>query len=154
MSIFSKKGQDKPRSALAEQLASTLATTSKQLIWLFSVNGIAWIWCSYILAFMGKEQIAEALSSNVCSVIIGQMGCYLVTKTVENVFQYNNIFGPKANGIIVPPSTTTMESVGVQVPLVQTASPSVNVKQTTSAEEEEYNVANQLDDGAAPIPGE
>lgn len=73
----------------------TLQTTSKQLIWLFSINGILWIWCSYLLAFMGKDQIAESLSSNVCTVVLGQMGMYLITKTMENVFKFNNggLFG-------------------------------------------------------------
>ena len=76
-------------------LAKTLQSTSKQLIWLFSINGILWIWCSYALAFMDKMQIAESLSSNVCTVVLGQMGMYLITKTLENCFKYNEggIFG-------------------------------------------------------------
>lgn len=75
--------------------AKTLQSTSKQLIWLFSINGILWIWCSYALAFMDKMQIAESLSSNVCTVVLGQMGMYLITKTLENCFKYNEggIFG-------------------------------------------------------------
>ncbi|MDE6041682.1 MAG: hypothetical protein K2F99_08915, partial [Muribaculaceae bacterium] len=71
------------------ELKRTMATTSKQLVWLFSINGVIWIWCSYILAFMGKEQIAETLSGDVCKVIIGELGLYLVTSTVESVFKYN-----------------------------------------------------------------
>lgn len=75
--------------------SKTLQSTSKQLIWLFSINGILWIWCSYALAFMDKMQIAESLSSNVCTVVLGQMGMYLITKTLENCFKYNEggIFG-------------------------------------------------------------
>ena len=71
-------------------------STTKQLIWLFSINGILWIWCSYILAFMDKIQIAESLSSNVCTIVIGQMAMYLVTKTVENVFRYNDKLGGRS----------------------------------------------------------
>jgi len=70
-----------------------LITTSKALIWIFAINAIIWIYFSYILAFLGKENIAEALSSNVCQVIIGQIAFYLITKTVENVFKYNNFGG-------------------------------------------------------------
>lgn len=70
-------------------------TTSKCLIWFFSINAVLWIWCSYILAFIGQPQIAESLSSNVCIVCIGQMVTYFITKTVENVFRYNN-FGGKS----------------------------------------------------------
>ena len=44
---------------------------------------------------MDKMQIAESLSSNVCTVVLGQMGMYLITKTLENCFKYNEggIFG-------------------------------------------------------------
>lgn len=85
-----KKPQGVWRKTVKKGLMETLQTTSKQLIWIFSINGILWIWCSYALAFMQRDQIAEALSTNVCTVIIGQMGMYLVSKTVENVFKYNN----------------------------------------------------------------
>lgn len=82
--------------------ASTLQTTSKQLIWLFSVFGVIWITCSYILAFMNKGQIAEALSSNVCTVVIGQMAMYLLTKTVENCSKYNDkLFGKSNDAALV-----------------------------------------------------
>lgn len=67
--------------------------TSKRLVWLLTINGILWIWSSYILAWMGKEQIAESLSSTVCTVILGELMTYLLTKTVENVFRYNPKFG-------------------------------------------------------------
>ena len=92
MGILHKKNADgiKEPTAFYNALSNTLATTSKQLIWVYSINGIAWIWCSYILAFLDKTQIAETLSENVCKVIIGQIGFYLVTKMVENVFKYND----------------------------------------------------------------
>ena len=80
-------------SVFRERMAKTLATTSKQLIWFFSINGAIWIWCSYILAFMGKDQVVESLSSTVCTVIIGTLVAYLVTSTVENVFHYNDFGG-------------------------------------------------------------
>ena len=150
MGLFRRHKDVNPnRLAFSDQLAKTLATTSKQLVWLFSLNGIAWIWCSYILAFMGRDQIAEALSSNVCTIVLGQMGCYLVTKTEENVFQYNDIFGPKANGIIAPIPTTSEPTI-FEAPLVQTSSPSVKVENTI--EEEMDYVASQLDTDAAEEP--
>lgn len=86
-----KKIRKKRRVALAIKISKTLASTTKQLIWIFSINGILWIWCSYLLAFLGRDQIAEALSTNVCSIVIGQMGFYLVTKTVENLSKFNPI---------------------------------------------------------------
>lgn len=70
-----------------------MINTSTKLIWLLTINGILWIWCSYLLAWFDKVQIAESLSSNVCNVVIGQTLGYLITKTIENVFRYNPKFG-------------------------------------------------------------
>lgn len=91
-----KKKRELRIERIKDSLAGNLMSTTKQLVWLFSINGILWIWCSYVLAFMDKIQIAESLSSNVCTVVIGQMAMYLLTKTVENVFRYNEKFGGRS----------------------------------------------------------
>lgn len=100
MALFKKKAKQKKdlseRGAFARGLAKTLATTSKQIVWLYTINSILWIWCSYILAFMDKYQVVETLSSTVCQICIGQLGFYLITSTVENIFKYNDLFGPRA----------------------------------------------------------
>ena len=105
-----KKKREIRIDRIKDSLAGNLMSTTKQLIWLFSINGILWIWCSYVLAFMGKLQIAETLSRNVCTIVIGQMGMYLVTKTVENVFRYNEKLGGR--------STYTYDNVEVVTPPV------------------------------------
>ncbi len=76
-------------------LTQNVYSTTKLLVWFFSLNSAAWIWCSYILAFLDKTQIAESLSNTVCTIVIGQMVGYLLTKTVENIFKYND-FGIKS----------------------------------------------------------
>lgn len=81
------------KERLNESLAKTLQTTTKQLIWWFTIHGTIWIYLSYILAFTEHTQIAETLSSNVCTVVIGSMGMYVISKTVENVFKYNDLGG-------------------------------------------------------------
>ena len=141
MSIFKKTG---------DRLHNALGTTTKQLIWFYTINGTAMIWCSYVLAFMGKDQIAEALSSNVCTVVIGQIGFYLVSKTVENVFQYNEIFPHRTKDIVEPPVTSGNISVPVP-PAVRTTSASVRIEETNT-EEEFNNGANKLDIGADEEP--
>lgn len=90
-----------------DKLKRTMATTSKQLVWIFSLNAIIWIYCSYVLAFMGKEQIAESLSSNVCSVIIGELCLYLVTSTVESIFKYNEFSFSRHKHDIIEPAVRT-----------------------------------------------
>lgn len=81
------------KSKFNESLVQTLQTTTKQLIWWFTIHGTVWIYCSYILAFTDHVAIAETLSSNVCTVVIGSMGMYVISKTVENVFKYNSVGG-------------------------------------------------------------
>lgn len=68
-------------------------STAKRLMWILTVNAILWIWCSYILAWFDKVQIAESLSSNVCNVVIGTVIAFLVTQSVSAIFRYNPKFG-------------------------------------------------------------
>lgn len=102
-----KRLQEMEPTEFAKAIASTFSTTSKQLVWMFSINGMLWIWCSYILAFLDKAVIAEQLSSNVCTVVIGQMVCYLVTSTIENSLKYNDIFPKKGSPDTAPPDPST-----------------------------------------------
>ena len=37
-------------------------TTSKLIVWACLLNGFAWVWCSYLLAYLGRAEIAESLS--------------------------------------------------------------------------------------------
>lgn len=70
-----------------------LMSTSKKIIWLLTINGILWIWCTYLLAWFDKVQIAETLSSNICTVVLGQTLGYLITSCVSAIFRYNPKFG-------------------------------------------------------------
>mgnify|MGYP000791893279 CR=1 FL=1 len=36
-------------------------TTTKCIVWACLINGIGWVWCSYVLAFLGRTEIAESL---------------------------------------------------------------------------------------------
>lgn len=82
------------RSALREKKR---IATSKILVWVIVVNGLAMMWCSYILAWFDKIAIAESLSSTVTQVIIGTALGYLLSKTVENVSKY----GSRLNGTTI-----------------------------------------------------
>lgn len=70
-----------------------LMSTSKKVIWLLTINGIMWIWCTYLLAWFDKVQIAETLSSSICTVVLGQTLGYLITSCVSAIFRYNPKFG-------------------------------------------------------------
>lgn len=100
MFFFKRKGKrikiPESRAAFYDRLARTLATTSKQLIWILTINGILWIWTSYILAFIGREQIAESLSTNVCTVVLGGIVTYIISSAVTNIFRYNEKLGGRS----------------------------------------------------------
>ena len=52
--------------------------TMKKVVWICLGNGFAWIWCSYVLAYLGREQIAETLSSVAVKEIIGVVLAYAI----------------------------------------------------------------------------
>lgn len=66
------------------------ATTMKVIVWVCLVNGLAWVWCSYILAWMGREQIAESLSQVALTEIIGVVLVYAIKAAIENLSKNNS----------------------------------------------------------------
>lgn len=65
-------------------------TTMKIIVWVCLFNGFAWVWCSYILAWLGKEQIAESLSQVALTEIIGVVLVYAIKSVVENLSKNNS----------------------------------------------------------------
>lgn len=66
-----------------------LSTTKKALIFLL-VNGVLWVWCSYILAFLDKTIIAETLSQVAMTEILGVFLVYATKSLFENLSKFNN----------------------------------------------------------------
>lgn len=94
MKLFSHK--IKPGSGEVFVNTSVKSTsTTKKIIWVLLINGILWVWASYALAYLGKDQIAESLSSNVCSVILGDVIGYFIKSTIENISKYTDLFMKK-----------------------------------------------------------
>lgn len=65
-------------------------STMKKVVWLCLVNGILWVWCSYILAALDKVQIAEELSKVAVTEIIGVVLVYALKSLFENLSKHNN----------------------------------------------------------------
>ena len=59
--------------------------TMKAAVWLCLCNGCAWVWCSYLLAYLGREQIAEQLSGKAVTEIIAVILAYAIKSLVENL---------------------------------------------------------------------
>lgn len=59
------------------------ATTTKRVVWFCLGNGVAWVWCSYLLAYLGREEIAESLSKAAVTEIIGVVLLYCLKSLLE-----------------------------------------------------------------------
>lgn len=64
-----------------------LQTFSKKAVAIILVVSMIDLQLSYVLAFMGKEQIAESLSSEIASVIVGVMIGYFMKALFETFFE-------------------------------------------------------------------
>lgn len=74
-----------------------LFETMKAALWFCLLNGCGWVWCSYLLAYLGREQIAENLSQVAVKEIIAAFVVYGGKALVENLSK-NNIWPDKKEG--------------------------------------------------------
>lgn len=78
------------RRRVRELRAGQKRETMKVVVWACVLNGFAWIWCSYILAWLDKVQIAETLSTAAVTEIIGAVLAYGLKSLVENLSKNNH----------------------------------------------------------------
>ena len=64
-------------------------TTMKTIVWFSLIQGYLWVWSSYILAYLGREQIAESLSQVAVTEIIGVVLVYGAKSLFENLSKHN-----------------------------------------------------------------
>lgn len=62
-----------------------LDSFTKVVVLVIIINACAWVWCSYILAYLGRFEIAESLSQTAVTAILGAFISYAVKSAVENV---------------------------------------------------------------------
>lgn len=77
-------------------------TTTKRALRLLLINGVLWVWCSYILAFLDKTVIAETLSQVAITEILGAYLVYALKSLFENLSMHNT-WPDKGCADIVPP---------------------------------------------------
>ena len=127
------------------KLAAKKPFTTMKWIVLFSLlNGYAWVWCSYILAFQEKYQIAETLSQVAITEIIGVVLVYALKALVENLSK-NNQWPDKPwknqaqepEIVVEPTGLTEATKSGLEVEMAEDASVSaldyLNTDSTTSS---------------------
>ena len=64
-------------------------TTSKAVVWFCLLNGVAWVWCSYLLAYLGRSEIAESLSKVALTEIVAVVFTYSLKALFENLSKNN-----------------------------------------------------------------
>ena len=70
-------------------------TFTKIAICFVLINSELQIWASYLLAFLGMDAIAEALSQQIVVTIIGTLIGYFVKSLLENLGKYTTLFEKK-----------------------------------------------------------
>ena len=65
-------------------------TTTKRVVWFCLGNGVAWVWCSYILAYLGRTEIAESLSKVALTEIVAVVLTYALKSLFENLSKNNS----------------------------------------------------------------
>ena len=88
--ILDEGAGDVPEKAPPPSQQRKGATTMKVIVWVCLLNGLAWVWCSYILAWLGREQIAESLSQVALTEIIGVVLVYAIKSLFENLSKNNS----------------------------------------------------------------
>lgn len=78
-----------PKKPATEPQEGKKTTTTKRVVWFCLGNGVAWVWCSYILAYLGREEIAESLSKVAITEIVGVVLVYAVKSLAENLSKNN-----------------------------------------------------------------
>ena len=72
------------------KLGKFIDSFMKILVSVIVIHGLVCITMSYILAFMGYNEVVESLSSTMVSEVIAPVVVYGITKTIENVSKYND----------------------------------------------------------------
>lgn len=63
--------------------------TMKAVVWFCLCNGCGWVWCSYLLAYLGRSEIAQSLSQVALTEIVAVVLAYSLKSAVENLSKNN-----------------------------------------------------------------
>ena len=88
-----KKSQKEKAFIKSQKKVEKQLTFTKVSISFVLINSELQIWASYVLAFLGKDAISEALSQQIVITIIGTMMGYFIKSLVENLSKYTTLFG-------------------------------------------------------------
>ena len=64
-------------------------TTTKLVTWFCLINGVLWVWCSYLLAYIERTEIVEHLSS----LAITEIMAVILLYCLKSLFEKRESFG-------------------------------------------------------------
>lgn len=67
---------------------------TKVIVFVIVINAVLWVWCSYFLAYLGRYEIAQALSQTAITTILGTVITYCFKSLVENVNKHGINLSP------------------------------------------------------------
>lgn len=73
----------------------TKVTYTKKIVIFIVVNAVGWVWCSYVLALLGRYAIAESLSQTAITTLLGTVVTYCAKSTVEHINEHGANFTAK-----------------------------------------------------------
>ena len=94
-----------------------LDSFTKIAVMVILVNAIAWVWCSYGLAYLERYAIAESLSQTAVEAILGTFIAYAVKSAVENVNKHGVNLKPTTKTTTTTTTTADAVIIGVNASL-------------------------------------
>lgn len=73
-----------------------LGTFSHRIVLLVVINAIGWVWCSYLLAALGRVEIAQDLSREAVKTILGTVLIYAAKALFEKSDKFGAVGKPAA----------------------------------------------------------
>lgn len=70
-------------------------TATHKIVWFCLINGCAWVWCSYILAYLGKIEIVESLSQLAITEIVAVVLLYCLKSLFEKTEKFGAVGSKK-----------------------------------------------------------
>lgn len=85
--LFHKKKRRKNKKDESKLIS---LSTSVKIVWFILINACCWIWCSYLLAYLGRTQIAEDLSKVALTALVAVILGYYGKALTENISKHNS----------------------------------------------------------------
>ena len=143
---MAKKKKSKPTSKELEKLAleevkakKKFVTYTKAILTFVIINSELQIWASYILAYLGKEAIAESLSEQVVIIVIGSLIPYFAKSLIENLSKRTTLFGKNLPYENAPDIETINEEINVDSIVEEFESDIEEVKSAGNSDEIDLN---------------